>query len=90
MKLYSNIETKNTYFEIWGGSTKHPDVRRILQYDIDDDRFTPSQFVVSEEYMFFQWVMQCISELSFGTYNMSIEFLEMCGTYFKKNECWIY
>lgn len=23
--LYSDVNTKETYFEIWGGSTKHPD-----------------------------------------------------------------
>lgn len=90
MKLYSNIKTKNTYFEVWGGSTKHPDVRRVLQQDIEDERFTPPWIINTAEYTFFQWTLQCISDLSFGTYHMSIDFLEMCGAYFKENDCWLY
>lgn len=25
--LYSSVETKETYLELWGASTKHPDLR---------------------------------------------------------------
>lgn len=83
MKLYSNIKTKNTYFEIWGGSTKHPDVRRVLQYDTEEGRFFPSEWITTPEYEFFQWALQCISELSFGTYYHTQELMEMCEEYFE-------
>ena len=34
MHLYSDIETKETYFESWNASTKHPDVSfRFSNYD---------------------------------------------------------
>lgn len=28
--LYSNVQTKDTILELWGGSTKHPDSRFFL------------------------------------------------------------
>ena len=32
-KMYSNIETKKTIIEVWGGSTKHPDLRKEVIHD---------------------------------------------------------
>ena len=82
MLIYSNLRTKNTYFEIWGSSTKHPDVRRVLQYDIESERFIPSDWITGSEYELFQWVLQCISELSFGTYYHTRELMELCEGWF--------
>ena len=90
MKLYSRLDTKYTYFEIWGGSTKHPDVRRILQDDIENLKFYTSGIITSVEYAFFQWVCQCISELSFGTYSEMRDFLDMCEPYFTKYNNYFY
>ena len=55
--LFSNIETKETYLELWGGSTKHPDVRyRFSDYD---GRLTMADWrLVGDVY---QWVLHCAS-----------------------------
>ena len=85
MKLYSRLDTKDTYFEMWGSSTKHPDVRKTLKSDIENGLFYKSKFIDTVEYNFFQWVCQCLSGLSWGTYNHMIDFLSMCEPYFTKN-----
>lgn len=77
MKIYSSLETKNTYFELWGGSTKHPDVRRVLQWDKEGDRFTPSTWITNPEYECFQWLVQCIADLNWGTLDHLKELIEM-------------
>lgn len=82
MKLYSRIDTKNTYFEVWGASTKHPDVKKDIESDIANQLFFESDFITSKEYAFFQWVCQCISGLSWGSYSYLTTFLEMCEPYF--------
>jgi len=82
MKFYSRLDTKDTYFELWGASTKHPDVRRSLKVDTEKKKFVESFFISSVEYKFFQWVCQCFSELNFGTYTELTKFLEMCKPYF--------
>lgn len=89
-KVYS-INTKDrqdTIFEVWGGSTKHPDVRRNLRYDIERGAVIMSDFITSEEYLVFQWVCQCISELSFGTFHLMQEWLEMCEPMFNSPKCY--
>lgn len=57
--LYSNLETHDTVFELWGGSTKHPDVRFFFSdfkkstiFDEDIDNLLP-------------WVLECASKLNF-------------------------
>lgn len=82
MKFYSRLDTRDTYFELWGASTKHPDVRRSLKRDIDSKEFIESFFIDSVEYKFFQWICQCFSKLNFGTYTELTKFLEMCKPYF--------
>ena len=77
MIVYSNIQTKNTYFEVWGGSTKHPDVRRVLQWDKENGSFIPSTFITSPDYECFQWLVQCISELNFGTFGKLKDLMEI-------------
>jgi len=83
IKLYSDIKSRNTIFEVWGGSTKHPDIRRILSYDIEENRFCQSTYITSIEYEVFQWTVQCISELSFGSYHILKRFMEACEPYFR-------
>jgi len=85
MKIYSNIETKSTYFEVWGGSTKHPDVRHVLQWDIEGKRFIPSDLITGIDYECFQWVVQCISELEWGTFDLLSELLEMAKYSFEES-----
>lgn len=90
MEIYSydNGTYRTTIFEVWGGSTKHPDVRRNLTYDIERGAFCPSEFITSPEYEVFQWVCQCISDLSFGTYHLMREWLEMCEPMFDHPRCY--
>lgn len=83
MKIYSNIKTKNTYFEVWGGSTKHPDVRHVLQWDKKLDKFVPSDLIQGVDYECFQWAVQCIAGLEWGTYDLLSELLEMVKYSFK-------
>lgn len=90
MKLYSRIDTKDTYFEMWGASTKHPDLRRTIERDIANQKFFESDFIFSKEYAFFQWVCQCISELSWGSYSYLTDFLKMCEPYFTKYNNYFY
>jgi len=59
--LFSNIDTKETYLELWGGSTKHPDVRyRFSDYD---NRLTTSDWSLIGD--IYQWVLYCASRLMF-------------------------
>ena len=77
MLVYSNRETKRTYFELWGGSTKHPDVRKCLQSDIEADRFCPSDWIDNPEYQCFQWLVGCCADLSWGTLDNLRDLMEM-------------
>ena len=85
---YKNGDYETTIFEVWGGSTKHPDVRRNLKSDIEKKRFLQSQYIDSHDYAVFQWVCQCISELSFGSYYLMKKWLEQNAEKFEK--CKIY
>ena len=88
MKIYSRLDTKWTYFEVWGGSTKHPDVRRILQSDKENDKFYKSTFITSPEYECFQWLVQCISELNFGTLDKLKDLIEIAEDSFADLGLW--
>lgn len=90
LKLYSRIDTKWTYFEMWGSSTKHPDVRRNLQSDIENGRFYESSLITDIGYKFFQWTCQCITELDWGTYTYLKGFLKACKPYFAKHDSYFY
>lgn len=84
MKLYSRIDTKDTYFEMWGASTKHPDIRETLNTDLCNHLFCKSNLIEDEAYNFFQWVVQCLSGLDWGTWNYLTNFIKMCEPYFNK------
>ena len=88
MKIYSRLDTKNTYFEVWGGSTKHPDVQRVLQWDKENKDFIPSTFVTSPDYECFQWLVQCISEMNFGTLSKLREIMEIAEISFEDLGLW--
>lgn len=83
MKIYSNIKTKNTYLEIWGGSTKHPDVRKVLQWDKENKDFIPSDLIQGADYECFQWAVQCIAGLEWGTYDLLNDLMQMVKDTFK-------
>lgn len=57
-KLYSRIDTRDTYLELWGASTKHPD----LIYRFSD--FKLSEWVPSYRQLF-QWILECASKSNF-------------------------
>ncbi len=64
--LYSRIDTKDTYLELWGGSTKHPDVMyRFSDYEDKAEWIYP-------EWLVYQWIIYCASRLTFpsSTYKL--------------------
>ena len=61
--LFSNIETKETFLEFWGGSTKHPDIRcRFSDYD---NRLTLEDWSLVGD--IYQWVLYRASCLRIPT-----------------------
>lgn len=56
--LYSRLETKDTYFELWGASTKHPDCAFCFEY------FTPSIFMSYEENII-AWMAWIASQMQY-------------------------
>lgn len=56
--LYSNLETKETIFECWGASTKHPDAR----FHYSD--FKKSDFMDNHENVY-AWLLECASKMMF-------------------------
>lgn len=57
-KLYSRIDTHDTYLELWGASTKHPDsMFRFSDFKLCD-WFPPYR-------QLFQWILECASKMSF-------------------------
>ena len=55
-KIDSN--EKDLTLEIWGGSTKHPDVKFYFS------DFNKSEWV-AEEHQVFQWLLECASKMRF-------------------------
>lgn len=59
--LYSDIKTKETKFELWGSSTKHPD--SLFFYS----NFNPSKYMGLAENTY-TWIIECaIQFISFHT-----------------------
>ena len=56
--LYSDIKTHETYLELWGGSTKHPD---SVFYFSD---FHLSEFFEPEDQIV-PWLFECASKMNF-------------------------
>ena len=80
MLIYSNIGTKRTYCEFWGGSTKHPDVRKCYQDDVKSKKHTLNDFLPAD-YDTFQWLVECCADLSFGTATELKKLLAMSNEY---------
>ena len=59
IKLYSDIETKDTILELWGASTKHPDSRFRFSDFQKTGFFDPRTEV-------FQWLLECASKLTWA------------------------
>lgn len=54
--LYSDVQSRETVLELWGGSTKHPD--SIFRFsDFQKSEWHP------EHTQLFQWVLECASKL---------------------------
>ena len=58
LELYSRLSDHETVFEIWGGSTKHPDVTFYFS-DFEKSPYAdePSQI--------FPWLLECASKMVF-------------------------
>lgn len=68
-KLYSDIRTKDTKFELWGGSTKHPDC--VYRYS----NFHASEYLPRENaFQIFAWICECASRMAFPTTTLEIVF----------------
>jgi len=59
-ELYSRLSDHETVFEIWGGSTKHPDVT----FYFSDFKKSP---YADEQSQVFPWLLECASKLIFLT-----------------------
>ena len=64
MILYSDVETKKTYVEFWGASTKHPDSKHCYQYDVEDKKFIESPWS-GIEWNILQWLIYVASKMNF-------------------------
>ncbi len=70
--LYSDLDTKETYFELWGGSTKHPDSMFCFCY------FEKSIFMRDEDNII-SWLCWITSRLN---YRLSIfEMLDLINDF---------
>lgn len=57
-KLYSDIETRETFLELWGASTKHPDsVFRFSNFQLSE-WFEPEDQILP-------WLLECASKMNF-------------------------
>ena len=56
-KVYSSLADHKTYFEIWGGSTKHPDVVYCFSDYVLSEWFEPEEQT-------FGWLFECASKLN--------------------------
>lgn len=64
-KLYSNIESRDTILQIWGGSTKHPDcVFHFLDFHLSE-WFEPEDQILP-------WLLECASKLSFPVHSYDL------------------
>ena len=64
-KLYSVLNTKDTIFECWGSSTKHPDA--IFHFS----NFKKSMWA-EEDRQIIPWLFQCASKMNFPYHSKQI------------------
>lgn len=61
MKVYSNISTKRTFCEFWGGSTKHPDSRFCFnEWECYDKSWL---YDANSPYELIKWLMSCVANI---------------------------
>lgn len=60
LELYSRLSDHKTVFEIWGSSTKHPDV------SFNFSNFNKSPFG-DDEFQIFAWLLECASKMVFAS-----------------------
>ena len=77
IRLYSSLETKKTYLEFWGASTKHPDIAYCYQSDIERECFDENTLITKDGYSCFQWIIYCLSRMTFHTRYYLSRLLEM-------------
>lgn len=75
--LYSNVKTKDTILELWGGSTKHPDSRFFFK------DFKKSIWV-DEDHQIFQWLLECASKLNFPFH--AYQLMKFAENYFETDK----
>lgn len=63
--LYSDISTKETILELWGGSTKHADV--IFRYS----DYHKSMWV-DDQSQIIPWLLECASKLTFPFHSIAL------------------
>ena len=64
--LYSSLDTKETYLECWGGSTKHPDVI----YRFSDDFLLSPYFDKQDQVI--PWLFECASRMTFPVHSYEL------------------
>lgn len=64
-KLYSRVNDKDTIFEVWGGSTKHPDCRFFFS-DFEKSNWC------DEIHQIFPWLLECASKMNFPFHSYQI------------------
>lgn len=63
--LYSRLSDHETIFELWGGSTKHPDsVFYFSDFKLSD--------LVDSQSQIFQWGFECASKMNFPSHAIRI------------------
>ena len=60
--LYSRITDHETVLEVWGGSTKHPDVVYHFSDFVLSEWFEPEDQIVP-------WLLECASRLTFPVHS---------------------
>ena len=74
LELYSRLSDHETVFEIWGGSTKHPDV----SFNFNDFKKSPFG---NEQSQIFAWLLECASKMlfPFSCYRIADFAMELWG-----------
>lgn len=78
--IYSNIETKETYIELWGASTKHPDVSYC--FSKYQEKYNHCSWLENVS-LIYQWILECASLLSipYHSYELASLANEIYATY---------
>ena len=58
LELYSRLSDHETVFEVWGASTKHPDV----SFSFSNFNKSP---LGDDEFQIFAWLLECASKMLF-------------------------